>query len=129
MKSALIIDDSAYSRKVIGLALHKAGYQVAGHAATGEEAIDMALALNPDVITLDNMLPDMIGLDILRILKEEKLKADVLIISAIGQQSAIRDGLRLGAFKYIVKPFSVSDVISAVKELATPQKQNEITVN
>lgn len=122
-KSALVIDDSAYVRKVIGLALRKAGYETIVFAETGEEAIDRAININPDFITLDNVLPDMLGLDILRIIKEEELKADVLIISAIGQQSAVQDGLSLGAFKYIVKPFTMEDVMIALNELSTKKEQ------
>lgn len=122
-KSALIIDDSAYARKVIGMALNKAGYESIAFAETGEEAIDTAIRLNPDFITLDNVLPDMLGLDILKVIKEEQLKADVLIISAIGQQSAVEDGLKLGAFKYIVKPFTLDDVTKALQELATKKEQ------
>lgn len=122
-KSALVIDDSAYARKVIGLALRKAGYETIVFAETGEEAIDMAINMNPDFITLDNVLPDMLGLDILKVIKEEDLKADVLIISAIGQQSAVEDGLKLGAFKYIVKPFAMEDVMEALDELSTTKEQ------
>ncbi|WP_258101326.1 response regulator [Marinoscillum pacificum] len=125
-KSALIIDDSAYARKVIGMALNKAGYEDIVFAETGEEAIDAAIRLNPDFITLDNVLPDMLGLDILKVIKEEELKADVLIISAIGQQSAVEDGLKLGAFKYIVKPFTLDDVMAALTELATKKVQLSI---
>lgn len=119
-KTVLIVDDSSYSRKVIKLALTKAGYEVIGEAESGEMAIDMAIEMNPDIITLDNILPDMLGLDILKIIKEENLKAQIIMISAIGQQSTVSDGLKLGALKYIVKPFTATDVINAVKEIRLP---------
>lgn len=119
MKTVLIVDDSSYTRKVIRIALTKAGYEIIGEAETGEEAIDKAIELDPDIITLDNILPDMMGLDILRILKEEEgSKASVVMISAIGQQSALREGERLGAEKYIVKPFTPRDVVDAVDAFA-----------
>ncbi|MGL1888656.1 MAG: response regulator [Reichenbachiella sp.] len=117
-KRVLIIDDSAYTRKVIKIALSKVGYEIVGEAGTGEAAIDLAIELDPDVITLDNILPDMMGMDILRIVKEENLKAVVIMISAIGQPSTIDDGMRLGASKYIVKPFTSVDVVNAVQEFA-----------
>ncbi|MCV9385198.1 response regulator [Reichenbachiella ulvae] len=116
-KTVLIVDDSSYSRKVISLALSKAGYDIIGEAESGEAAIDMAIEMNPDIITLDNILPDMMGLDILKIIKEENLKAQVIMISAIGQQSTVADGLKLGALKYIVKPFTANDVIDAVQKV------------
>lgn len=119
MKTVLIVDDSSYTRKLIRLALTKAGYEIVGEAATGEEAIDMAIELDPDIITLDNILPDMLGLDILKIIKEdENLKARVVVISALGQQSAVKEGYGLGAEKYIVKPFTPSDVVEAINGFA-----------
>lgn len=115
-KTVLIVDDSSYTRKLIRIALTKAGYEIIGEAETGEQAIDMAIELDPDIITLDNILPDMLGLDILRIIKEdEHLKANVIVISAIGQQSTVSEGLDLGAKKYIVKPFTPGDVVTAVQ--------------
>lgn len=115
-KTVLIVDDSSYTRKVINLAMTKAGFEVIGEAETGEQAIDLAIENNPDMITLDNILPDMLGLDILKVVKEEKLKANVIMISAIGQQSTMEDGIALGAFKYIVKPFTAADVVHAVQD-------------
>ena len=70
IKEILIVDDSTYIRSHIRGALTNAGYKVVGEAINGESAIDLALELEPDLITLDNILPDMTGIDILRFLKE-----------------------------------------------------------
>jgi two-component system chemotaxis response regulator CheY len=113
----LIVDDSLYMRTLIKDALEKGGYEIVGQAANGEEAIDLALDLQPDYITLDNILPDMIGLDILKIYQKEGLKAQVVMISAVGQESVIQDGLSLGAKAYIVKPFTPEQLVHAVKAL------------
>lgn len=117
-KKVLIVDDSGYTRRVISKALTKAGYEIIGEAESGEAAIDMAIEMHPDVITLDNILPDMLGLDILRVIKKEGLQTVVIMISAVAQQSTISDGLKLGASKYIVKPFTPGDVVNAVNEFA-----------
>ncbi len=85
-KSVLIVDDSLHMRTLIKDALEGGGYTVVGQAANGEEAIDMAFELQPDFITLDNILPDMIGIDILKVYQEEGLKSKVLMISAVGQK-------------------------------------------
>lgn len=116
-KSILIVDDSLYMRTMINEALVGAGFNVVGQAGNGEAAIDMALELRPDLITLDNILPDMIGTDILRVLKqEEKLNSKVIMISAVGQESVIQEGLQLGASDYIVKPFTSEGLIESVKK-------------
>jgi len=122
-KRVLIVDDSLYMRTMINAALTSAGYDVVGQAANGESAIDMALELEPDLITLDNILPDMIGTDILRVLKEdEKLSSRVIMISAVGQDSVIQEGMGLGAAAYIVKPFTAENLV----EIVNKEMQGEV---
>ncbi|MFL5765028.1 MAG: response regulator [Bacteroidia bacterium] len=117
-KTILIVDDSMYMRSMISQLATNAGYTVVGEAGDGETAISMALSLKPDLITLDNILPDMIGIDILRILKEdEHISSKVIIISAVGQEAVINEGLSLGASDYLTKPFTpeqFSDVLNKV---------------
>jgi two-component system chemotaxis response regulator CheY len=114
-KRVLIVDDSLYMRTMINSALTAAGYEVVGQAANGESAIDMALDLLPDLITLDNILPDMIGTDILRVLKEdENIPSKVIMISAVGQDSVIQEGMSLGAAAYIVKPFTTEILLETI---------------
>lgn len=113
-KSILIVDDSLYMRTMIKDAVEEAGYDVVGLAPNGEQAIDMAMELNPDVITLDNILPDMIGIDILKVYKEEGLGSKVIMVSAVGQDSVVEEGLSLGAAAYIVKPFTSEQLVKAI---------------
>jgi len=116
-KKVLIVDDSLYMRTVIKDALEGAGYEIVGQAANGEQAIDLAMDLQPDLITLDNILPDMIGTDILAVYKEEGLSSKVIMISAVGQQSVIDQGMALGADDYIVKPFTPEQLIDRVNKI------------
>lgn len=117
-KRVLIVDDSLYMRTMINEALKNAGYDVVGQAGNGEMAIDMALDLKPDLITLDNILPDMIGTDILKVLKQDEgIASKVIMISAVGQESVIQEGMSLGASDYIVKPFTTESLISAVDKV------------
>ena len=118
VKEILIVDDSNYIRSHIRDALTGAGYHIIGEAANGENAIDMALELEPDLITLDNILPDMTGMDILRFLKEQNLSSRILMISAVGQQSVIEEGMELGAEDYLVKPFTEQELVQAVSKIA-----------
>lgn len=116
-KNVLIVDDSLYMRTVIKNALEQAGYTVVGQAANGEQAIDLAFELKPDIITLDNILPDMIGTDILKVYNHEGLLSKVIMISAVGQESVIQEGLSLGAQSYIVKPFTSEQLVSELNKL------------
>lgn len=117
-KRVLIVDDSAYMRSMISNSLEPAGYEIVGSAADGESAIELALELEPDIITLDNVLPDMLGLDILRILKEEELKSDIIMISAVGQDKVIKEGMDLGAVDYIVKPFDNKILVEKINAIS-----------
>jgi two-component system chemotaxis response regulator CheY len=117
-KKVLIVDDSPYMRTLINDALSNAGYEVIGQAGSGESAIDLAMELQPDLITLDNILPDMIGTDVLKVLKQdESLASRIIMVSAVGQESVIQEGLSLGASDYIVKPFTSEMLVDAVKRV------------
>lgn len=116
-KNVLVVDDSLYMRTVIKDALEQAGYRVIGQASNGEEAIDLAFELQPDIITLDNILPDMIGTDILKVYSQEGLLSKVIMISAVGQESVIEEGLTLGAKAYITKPFTSEQLLREVAKL------------
>ena len=115
-KKVLVVDDSLYMRTLIKDALEDGGFEVVGEASNGEEAIDLAFELEPDIITLDNILPDMIGIDILKVFKEEELPSKVIMISAVGQESVINEGMDLGAIDYVVKPFTSEKLM---KKMAT----------
>lgn len=117
-KRVLIVDDSLYMRTLIEGVLSEANYEIVGSAATGEDAIEKALELNPDIITLDNILPDMIGIDVLKVLKEEEgIGAKILMISAVGQDDVINEGMSRGAAGYIVKPFDNDELLNKINVL------------
>jgi two-component system chemotaxis response regulator CheY len=107
-------------RTIIKDALVGAGFEVIGQASDGESAIDMALDLQPDIITLDNILPDMLGLDVLKVLKKEEVNAKVIMISAVGQQSVVDEGLKLGLEAYLIKPFTSEQLVEAIHKVASP---------
>ena len=113
----LIVDDSTYIRSTLRTLLEENGYEIVGEAKNGEMAIDLALELKPDVITLDNILPDMTGLDVLKTLNTDEFRASVIMISAVGQQSVIVDAKTNGAEHYLVKPFDNNDLIGILKGL------------
>ncbi|WP_258102973.1 response regulator transcription factor [Marinoscillum sp. MHG1-6] len=114
-QTVLVIDDSAYTRMTLIKAIEGAGYQVIGEAKNGEEALDKIITLRPEVITLDNILPDMTGLQILKTLKNEGIRVGVIMISAVGQQSAIEEAMSLGANAYLIKPYSKEKLLNELK--------------
>jgi two-component system chemotaxis response regulator CheY len=116
-KTVLIVDDSIYMRSVLRKYLEAVGYNVIGEAENAEEAIDKALSLKPTVITLDIILPDMVGLDIIKVLKQEKLQAKIILISVVEQATVIEKGLELGADAYLMKPFTKEQFIDILEKI------------
>ena len=117
-RTVLIVDDSMYMRTLIKDTLEEIGFEVVGEAANGESAIDQARAHNPDLITLDNILPEMLGTDILRVIKKDKsLKSKIIMISAVGHESTIQEGLKIGAEDYLIKPFTAEQLVATTNKI------------
>lgn len=110
----LIVDDSFYMRTMLKNMLTDAGYEVVGEAANGQQALEMASATRPDLITLDVILPDNTGLDVLKGIREEQPDVKVVMCSAVGQEVIVNEALESGATAYIVKPFSEEKVLEIV---------------
>lgn len=99
-------------RLLLGEAMEEAGYQVVGKAESGQEGIDMAIKKRPDIIILDNMLPDILGVDVLNDLAELDINAAVIIISGIGHTEMIQKAVQRGAKDYILKSTSEEDLVN-----------------
>jgi two-component system chemotaxis response regulator CheY len=110
----LIVDDSFYMRTMLKNMLTDAGYEVVGEAANGQQAMEMAAATHPDLITLDVILPDNTGLDVLKGIRQEQPDVKVVMCSAVGQEVIVNEALESGATAYIVKPFSEEKVLEIV---------------
>jgi two-component system chemotaxis response regulator CheB len=100
----LVIDDSAYNRRVLSDILEKdKDIRVIGKACDGEEGLELALKLLPDVITLDLEMPRMGGFPFLRILLSKKI-IPVIVISAHSEPEKVVRALELGALDFVPKP-------------------------
>ena len=113
-KRILIVDDSFYMRTMLKNMLTDAGYDVVGEAANGQQALEMAVATAPDLITLDVILPDNTGLDVLKGIRQQQPDAKVVMCSAVGQETIVNEAIENGALAYIVKPFSEERVLEIV---------------
>ena len=112
-----IIDDSKLSRKLLRNILEDAGYAVIAEATDGEEGIAAYLQYKPDILTMDITMPNMDGIESLREIKSIDRNATVVMISAAGQQKKMIEAIKLGAEKFITKPFEAEDVISCMDSL------------
>lgn len=112
----LVVEDEKDIRELIQFHLFRSGYEVF-EAASGDDAVEKALSIKPDLILLDIMLPVFDGIEVCKRVKADKRGDDIKVIflSAKGEEDDIVTGLELGADDYITKPFSPKILIARVK--------------
>ena len=116
MVKILVIEDELEIRANLIELLTAEGYQAVG-AVNGVTGLLGALEQSPDLILCDVMMPELDGYDVLSALRQEPSMAIIpfIFLSALADKSDIRQGMNLGADDYITKPFSCSEVVTAVK--------------
>lgn len=117
-KKVLVVDDSATIREIVGDALREAGYQVE-MAADGEDGLEKARRLLPDVVILDLTMPKRDGLDVATDIKADPKTANIKIIMLTTRDSEFDQmvGKEVGADKYLSKPFDSQTLLNAVTQV------------
>jgi two-component system chemotaxis response regulator CheY len=113
----LVCDDAIFMRTMISDILTGAGYEVVGEAETGVQAVQRYRELKPDLVTMDIVMPDMGGIDVVREIVKDDPKAKILMCSAMGQQALVVEAIQAGAKDFVVKPFQPSRVLEAVQRV------------
>lgn len=114
-KNIFIVEDEENIQEIISYNLEKNGYRVRGFQK-GKDFLNYFERKKPDMVILDLMLPDVDGFDICRHIKN-KSNVPVIILSARGEELDKVLGLELGADDYIVKPFSVRELLARIKNV------------
>lgn len=116
MAKILIAEDERDIRDLVAFTLRFAGHEVFT-AANGEEAVELAPKVSPDLILMDVRMPRMTGYEACQIIKSNADLKDipVVFLSAKGQESEIQQGLDSGAEEYLLKPFAPDQLTSRVK--------------
>ena len=112
----LIVDDSPIMRQMLVKIFSDEGFTVAGVAVDGVEALEMFESLNPDLITLDIVMPKMRGIEVLERIMAVKPEARVIMASSVSDARTVMHCLKMGAKQYIVKPYDESKIMDAVKK-------------
>lgn len=118
MKRILIVDDAAFMRMMLKDILTKNGYEIAGEAVNGKEAVEQYEALQPDIVTMDITMPQVDGIQGLKLIKAKYPDAKIVMCSAMGQQAMVVDAINAGACDFIVKPFQPDRVLEALRKIA-----------
>ena len=117
MKRVLIVDDAAFMRMSIKNILTNYEYEIVGEAENGLEAVDKYKELQPDIVTMDITMPELDGIQALRMIKKIDPGASVVMVSALGQEAKMKEAIIYGAKGFIVKPFKEEILLGALAKL------------
>ena len=117
MKRLLVVDDAVFMRKMISGVAAEAGWEVVGEAGNGVEAVTLYKQLRPDLVTMDLVMPEMGGLDALRLIRASDPEAKVVVVTALDQKQSLMDSIREGAIDFIVKPFDRQRVLKLLAKV------------
>jgi NarL family two-component system response regulator LiaR len=114
----LIADDHAIVRKGLRtLIASETGMEVAGEAGDGVEAVEMALALQPDVILMDMVMPHQSGLEAIQRLQEVECRSRILVLTSFAEDEQIFPAIRAGALGYLLKDASPDELLQAIYDV------------
>ena len=122
-KRLLIVDDALIMRKRIREIAELAGWEIAGEAADGEEALTLYAKEKPDLVTLDIVMPNLDGVSALKRIVEYDPAARVVMVSAVNQKTKLVECVQAGALDFIVKPFDKSTLLSFFQKSLAAQSQ------
>ena len=127
-KTIMTIEDDTAIRRGIVDSLQFSGYQVI-EASRGDEGLEKAIACDYDLLLLDLALPGMNGLEILKRLRQARPTLPIIILTAKGDENDRVAGLSLGADDYVVKPFSVKELLARVSAVLrrSPGRPSDVT--
>jgi response regulator NasT len=110
----LVAEDEALIRLDLVELLTEEGYNVIAEAGDGEQALELARKLRPDLVVMDVKMPKMDGITAAAMIAEERI-APVVMLTAFSQRDLVERARDAGAMAYVVKPFDASDVVPAIE--------------
>ena len=116
-KTVLIVDDSAFMRRLLRETVTSIGFSVVGEARNGKIALAKYKELKPNIVTMDVVMDEMNGIEALSRIMGYDPKAKVVMVSSMGQELIVKDAIVLGAKGFILKPFNTQQISNALKKL------------
>lgn len=114
-KRILIVDDGEFFRQTLRDILTRAGYEVAGEAENGVEALEKVHTLKPDCVILDVVMPLKNGLDAAKEISMLGLPLKIIMCTSLGYDSVVDEAITSGASGYILKPLNESRVLEVLE--------------
>ncbi|OEU73727.1 MAG: two-component system response regulator [Desulfuromonadales bacterium C00003093] len=117
-KRVLIVDDALFMRTLLRDIFTAAGWDIVAEAENGLQAIEQYHLQQPDLVSMDIVMPEMGGIDAMKTILSTDPAAVVVVCSALGQESMIMEAIKAGAKDFIVKPFSDAQVLEVIERVA-----------
>lgn len=124
LKRVLIVDDAAFMRMMIKNIITKNGYEVVGEAENGMVAVELYKQLKPDLVTMDITMPEMDGVACVKAIRAVDPDANIIMVSAMGQQAMVMEAIQAGAKDFIVKPFQQERILQAMERVLARAERN-----
>src|SRR4026209_97283 len=121
MAPGLVADDASFMRQMIRELVEAGGHRGVGEASDGDEAVEDWKRLQPDVVTMDIVMPRRSGIGAGKGMIELDSTACVVMCSALGQETLVQEALQAGARDFIVKPFKPDSVIATLNKVLAKQ--------
>jgi len=116
-KKILIVEDSPLMRFQLTEILEEAGYEVVGEAEDGREGIEKYSELEPDLVTMDILMPGVDGLGALTAIKKRDPDAQVVMVTTVRNRDKVLEAVKKGAEDYVVKPFEEEKVLKKISKV------------
>jgi len=113
-RRVLIAEDEALIRLDLAEMLREEGYEVVGEAGDGQEAVDLAESVRPDLVIMDVKMPRRDGIDAAAEIAAKRIDP-VVVLTAFSQRDLVEMARDAGAMAYLVKPFSITDLVPAIE--------------
>lgn len=107
----LIVDDNDVMRTLLRALLRDEAYQVVGEARNGLQALEQIASLQPDLVCLDVIMPDLDGLETLRTIRRDYPRVVVVMVTGMASVENVQEALKLGAAGFVIKPFNAAKVL------------------
>ncbi|MFX0137496.1 MAG: response regulator [Candidatus Hodarchaeota archaeon] len=122
-KKVLIVDDAQFTRNMLKNIINKIEQiEVIGEASNGVEAISLYKKLNPDLVTMDLVMPEKGGIEATEEILKVNPKALIVVVSALGQEALVLEAAKKGAKDFIQKPFKTEQILEVMDRILKNKK-------
>ena len=113
-RRVLVVDDAVVMRMMIKDILSKNGFEIAGEAQNGADAVEKYKSLRPDVVTMDMVMPGMDGVSAVKQIIADDPNAKIIMCTSMGQDALLKEAMDAGAKTRITKPFRPSEILEVI---------------